>query len=60
MRKVRRKREEMFKFFRKLRLRRHLRWMAEDNRPLLERLNDYDENGIPYWEKTGTIDPHDK
>lgn len=19
--------------------------------------NDYDENGIPYWEKTGTIDP---
>ena len=20
--------------------------------------NDYDENGIPYWEKTGTVDPH--
>jgi hypothetical protein len=19
--------------------------------------NDYDENGVPYWEKTGTIDP---
>ena len=19
--------------------------------------NDYDENGVPYWEKTGTVDP---
>lgn len=31
--------------------------MAVDNRPLFERLNDYDENGVPYWEKTGTVDP---
>jgi len=37
--------------FRKLKLRWHLYWMVVDNRPLLERLNDYDENGIPYWEK---------
>lgn len=22
-----------------------------------EEWNDYDENGIPYWEKTGTVDP---
>ena len=47
----------MRKFFRKLRIRWHMRWIMDDNRPLLERLNDYDENGIPYWEKTGTVDP---
>lgn len=22
-----------------------------------ENWNDYDENGVPYWEKTGTVDP---
>ena len=28
------------------------------DRELMERLgSDYDENGIPYWEKTGTVDP---
>jgi len=25
--------------------------IAETNGELLSRLNDYDENGIPYWEK---------
>lgn len=51
MAKVRRRREQMFKFFRKIKLRWHIYWMAVDNRPLFERLNDYDENGVPYWEK---------
>ena len=29
--------------------------IAEDLKS--DRWNDYDENGIPYWEKTGMIDP---
>lgn len=30
----------------------------KQNKELLDRLgSDYDENGIPYWEKTGTVDP---
>lgn len=45
------------KLIRKIKLRWHIYWMAVDNRPLLERLNDYDENGVPYWEKLGTVDP---
>ena len=33
-------------------------WRMSRNKELLERLgSDYDENGIPYWEKTGTVDP---
>lgn len=43
--------------FRKLRLRLALRRVIKENHELLERLNDYDENGVPYWEKTGTVDP---
>ena len=44
--------------FRKIKLRLTIWRMARDNRELLERLgSDYDENGIPYWEKTGTVDP---
>lgn len=44
--------------FRKLKIRWAIRSMLKDNRELLERLgSDYDENGIPYWEKTGTVDP---
>lgn len=45
------------KFIRKIKLRWHIYWMAVDNRPLFERLSDYDEIGVPYWEKTGTVDP---
>lgn len=44
--------------FRKLKLRLAIRRMLKDNRELLERLgSDYDENGIPYWENTGMVDP---
>ena len=47
--------------FRKIKLRLAIRGMKRDNRELLERLgSDYDENGIPYWEKTGVVDPHDR
>lgn len=29
-----------------------------DNDEIMKRLgSDYDEDGIPYWEKTGTVDP---
>lgn len=44
--------------FRKIKLRLAIWRMMRDNKELLERLgSDYDENGIPYWEKTGTVDP---
>lgn len=43
---------------RRIKLRWHLYWMAVDNRPLLERLNDYDDNGIPYWEKWNKDEKH--
>ena len=43
---------------RKIKLRLSIWRMRRDNKELLERLgSDYDENGIPYWEKTGTVDP---
>ena len=30
----------------------HIKLIAEENKELLERLgSDYDENGVPYWEK---------
>jgi len=30
----------------------------DEDQELMDRLgSDYDENGIPYWEKTGTVDP---
>ena len=40
-----------------LKLRFHIWRMMKTNKELLERLNDYDENGCPYWKKTGTVDP---
>lgn len=43
--------------FRKIKLRWHLKRVMKENHELLSRLDDYDENGIPYWEKTGTVDP---
>jgi hypothetical protein len=43
---------------RQLKLRWHIYWMAVDNRPLLERLNDYDDAGIPYWEKWNKNEKH--
>lgn len=44
--------------FRRLKLRLAIRHMMKNNKELLDRLgSDYDENGIPYWEKTGTVDP---
>ena len=43
--------------FRNLKLRYYIWRFARDNKELLERLgSDYDENGIPYWERTGTVD----
>ena len=43
---------------RKIKLRLAIWRMMRDNKELLERLgSDYDENGIPYWDKTGTVDP---
>ena len=42
---------------RKIKLRLAIWRMRRDNKELLERLgSDYDENGIPYWERTGTVD----
>ena len=37
-------------------------WAKELNKDeLMERLgSDYDEHGVPYWEKTGTIDPDER
>lgn len=45
------------KIIRRWKIRRYINKIAEDHRPILERLNDYDEYGVPYWEKTGTVDP---
>lgn len=42
---------------RKLKMRKAIKSTIRDNNELFKRLNDYDENGIPYWEKTGTVDP---
>lgn len=36
---------------RNIKLRLILRRVARENKELLSRLNDYDENGTPYWEK---------
>ena len=42
---------------RKIKLRLAIWRMSRDNKELLERLgSDYDENGVPYWEMTGTVD----
>jgi hypothetical protein len=42
---------------RKIKLRLAIWRMRRDNKELLERLgSDYDENEIPYWERTGTVD----
>ena len=47
--------------FRKIKLRLAIWRMMRDNKELLERLgSDYDEHGIPYWEKTGVVDPDDR
>ena len=52
--KVRRERDKMLRY---LKLRFHIWRIMRTNKELLERLNDYDENGCPYWKKTGTVDP---
>lgn len=38
-------------FDREFDLDKSIRIIIAENAELLERLNDYDENGIPYWEK---------
>ena len=43
---------------RTLKLKAAIQKAFDDNQDLLDRLgSDYDDNGIPYWEKTGTVDP---
>lgn len=47
----------MKKLFRYLKIRRIINQVAKENKELFDRLDDYDENGIPYWERTGVVDP---
>ena len=40
------------------RMRKFIKKVVRDNKELLDRLgSDYDEHGVPYWEKTGIVDP---